>query len=303
MQSNDFKEGILLLVCRKKDRSRILDHLSYINWKKIYHFNFSEKRNKFFVILKIIYFKFFILRIIKKFDINELYLSSINNYIQLITMCLFGDGGKIVLMADGMQQIIVNSERNEGIYSTRSLPKSFSLLGIRECSLTKFSFLTPYNLVELNDEIIFKPFTKKRVCNLNSSEMGFIGMPVVDLGIVTAESHIKNLYDIKDKFPDLNFVYFAHPSESKFVIDKISKHFNVKSLDFIFEEYVSKENNVPRKIISYYSSVLLNLNLLFDEFDINYFELDNVLRSDLNLKIKLIYNYFEKISSSNFNKF
>lgn len=303
--SNQFQEvnnAYLILIGNKKAREDILFYLNKYKWEKVYSFDDISSKNLLIKVLNLVLIKYRFLLILLFNRINDLFIGSINNYIQLIFVSLFNGHGNVNLMTDGMQQIIVNEQRKKGVEYIRKTPRLFNYFGLDRFDIKSLNFITPYNIKSNIDIITQIPLKKIETSCINPSVVGFIGMPLVELGFLSLEQHLNYLQLISEKFIEKEFVYFAHPSESQSNLNEIRKNFKVVTLSQIFEEFIKVGQNVPQNIISYYSSVLLNAHLMFDELSVFYIKLSILKRQDLANNLKYLYDYFDAIENKNFKE-
>lgn len=301
-QIAEVDNAFLILVGDKKKRKDIMVYLADYNWKQIYSFAELNDKTLLSTICCLVIVKYRILVILKKNKITDLFIGSINNFIQIIFLSLFQKRGKIHLMTDGMQQIVINRLRNNRLDFMRKLPRVFLYLGLKRIDIPLLHFLTPYKLISAIDKINHVPFKKTRNVNLATNVAGFIGMPVVELGLISLETHLKNLDLINQKFKEQELIYFAHPGESENNLKQIMKNYKVVFLPRIFEEYIGEGKDVPQDIVSYYSSVLLNIHLMSDSFNVFYAKITALNRLDLADSLKHLYEYFEGLSSPKFTE-
>ena len=133
----------------------------------------------------------------------------------------------------------------------------------------------------------------------------FIGSPLIELGHLSLEKQLEYLGKIKDKYAGSEIFYFAHRRERQENLEKFSFFGKVIRSDVPFEERMEKENELPEVIVSYLSSVLINLTPVYPNISFYYFPLMNEdISSPAYLENYLIVKKgFEKISEFNFNRF
>ncbi|MBU79558.1 MAG: hypothetical protein CMD29_05495 [Flavobacteriales bacterium] len=118
--------------------------------------------------------------------------------------------------------------------------------------------------------------TKKSISN----EVFFIGQPMEKL------FGVSNYYLTLEKIIDLNpnMIYIPHRRDSyqKLKYIKESLGIRVFNIDEIIELFLIKSTSIPKKVISFYSTSLITLKILFKEqIDFNYVNKNRFLSSEL----------------------
>ena len=118
--------------------------------------------------------------------------------------------------------------------------------------------------------------TKKTISN----EVFFIGQPMENLlGVSDYYSTLKKIIDLNP-----SMVYISHRRDSlqklKYIKDVLG--IRVLRLDEIVELFLIKSTSIPKKVISFYSTTLVTLKILFKEqIEINYVNKNKLLSNDL----------------------
>ena len=92
----------------------------------------------------------------------------------------------------------------------------------------------------------------------------FIGQPVVKHGSIDLKSFIAIVDSIKKYFKknEIDFKYFAHRTEETCLLPK---EWNIQILDMPLELHIMKQENVPSNIVTFHSSAIVNLKILFGD--------------------------------------
>lgn len=301
-QITQVENAYLILTGDKRNSKKIMIYLGAYQWQMVYHVQEVSSKSFHSTILHLLKIKWLAQKIFRKHKVSRIFIGSINNFIQLVFLNLFDKRGDIFLMTDGMQQIIINELRKHNKPVLRELPKIFGLLGIKNKAIEKLNFLTPYQLYSTFDRVTYVPFKREKLYNIDSNIIAFIGMPVVELNFISKEFHLSILEKVIRKFPEKTMLYYSHPSEKRSNLECIEKYCKVVTLPKIFEEHLQTEINIPQTIISYYSSVLLNAHLMYDNLHVFYFKLSNLQRKDLAENLKFLYEYFDNLNNENFKE-
>lgn len=130
---------------------------------------------------------------------------------------------------------------------------------------------------------VFKTNNKKI-----SDEVYFIGQPMEEIiGLNYYYSVLKKINVLNP-----NFTYVAHRRDSKIKLLYIKNNLNIKVLELneIIELFLIKSKSIPKKIISFYSTSLVVLSIMFkNQIKINYAVRDKLLTKDL-MKVFEQYN-------------
>lgn len=116
-----------------------------------------------------------------------------------------------------------------------------------------------------HDTIEVFQFKSSNNTSVDSKKIFFVGSPLVELGYIESETHISNLKNIKDQFQNCTFYYFSHRREQEKNLEKYRFFGEIKRDTIPFEERMEKEKKSPGVVISYMSSILINLPQVFPQ--------------------------------------
>lgn len=248
-------------------------------------------------------------RSFKFFD--EIIFSNYRNWIHHFILNQFKTNRK-VLLSDGAGILIMAEYRKEpNKIPFESIPFNGSkffvdkVLGIKPIKHLHFYSqikmeIPPYDSIE-----VFK-FNSSNSTNVRKEKVYFIGSPLIELGHLALEKQLEYLEVIREKYASSEIIYFAHRRERQENLDKYFFFGKVIRSDIPFEERMEKENELPGVILSYLSSVIINLPPVYPDINFYYFPLED---NDFSKNTGYLENYlimrkaFEKIRESNFNKF
>lgn len=174
---------------------------------------------------------------------------------------------KVVLVDDGMSTLKDYSKYFDSKTIKFKYPKKLIFFSI-------FKFKNDKYYLENNLENILK--TKKTISN----EVFFIGQPMENLlGVSDYYSLLKKIIDL---YPSI--IYISHRRDSlqklKYIKDVLG--ISVLRLDEIIELFLIKSTSIPKKVISFYSTTLVTLKILFKEqIEVNYVTKNKLLSNDL----------------------
>lgn len=149
------------------------------------------------------------------------------------------------------------------------------------------------NYVDINSFTV----TKKRVNNniKQIDEVWFLGSPMVEAGELEIDKYKLIIHNINVNYCNNTMKYIPHKNESIKNIKIISSVAKIKYLNKPVELYLLDEDNIPKQIISFYSSGLFYVKFIYDNIvDVKSIYCDpNILNIDNNEKERL----YETISN------
>lgn len=174
----------------------------------------------------------------------------------------------------------IKKKQNSNFFSQASLDKWF-LPKINEVSLDAITFFTVYNRLnvslpdklEANNLTFYKSLKSANQKSLK--EIWFLGQPLVDVGIMKKEMYLQLI----DKALNIAYknntklVYIPHRSEN-LLKEITNKDIEIKYLNESVETYLLTSKVIPEKVIGYISSALINLNILFNNEEIELSHID-----------------------------
>ncbi|MDT0689818.1 glycosyltransferase family 52 [Salegentibacter sp. F188] len=207
----------------------------------------------------------------KSFD--NVFFSNYNSWIQHYILKQYNPQ-KTVLISDGTGIIPIASLRKEDKTIPFKGSKFFinKILGLSP--VENLHFYSPWELdIAASDSVEVFNFKSSANTKIKKDKIYFVGSPLVELGYLDKEKHLAYLKMIRSRFPDGEFSYFSHRRE---------KDENLKEYEFFgkivrdnipFEERMEVENELPGMVISYISSVLINLPQVYPQLEFYYLSL------------------------------
>lgn len=136
-------------------------------------------------------------------------------------------------------------------------------------------FYSPINVeVAKYDTLELFEFPSSTTNQVNENLIYFVGGPLVNLGYITLEDHLVYLKEIKKNFPHHTCFYFAHRGEKEEHLEQYKFFGKIVRDTITFEERLNSGEELPGRVISYVSSILINLPQVYPQILFNYFELD-----------------------------
>jgi hypothetical protein len=298
-------DSVLVLTVKSKDEAnKILHHVRSLDWKQIniWKIPLAEDKDVYLKLLKI---RVKILALKFRFPhFSKVYIGSYANLVHLAVLAEYENSCTSILLYDGLQLVSVNHFRNKGSDENRkNLPKAYKLLGFKNPKILNLTYISPLDLkITGNDRIeVIKSMKASILQEVDEESIYFIGQPLSAVGMVTAEYYVETLKKFKAGSHN-KITYFPHPRESNKVVKELSGIFEIKVPDTIFEEYFLEQNTIPGEIVSFYSSVLVNLIYLKAPIKITSIEIPKY-KINVGRFYQLLaptYEYFHNISEKNF---
>jgi TM2 domain-containing membrane protein YozV len=236
------------------EKNQIISTANFLNCKKMF-FVKNQKIVTYFHLLKFLFKKIdnFIIGHLE--DNRMLFLSKTLSY------------NKIILIDDGISSIKNHKDYFSKNYNNIRYPKELHFFSIFNLERNKFT---------LKNSFEFISDSEKRISN----DVFFIGQPMES--VLGEKKYYRILENIKLINP--NITYIAHRRDSDIKLAFISEklEFKVLRLTDIVELYLIKSSFIPKKIISFYSTSLITLKLLFKEkITVNFVFESDLLSGDL----------------------
>ena len=155
-----------------------------------------------------------------------------------------------------------------------------------------------------NIKNFFKDYKKK---TFDKNSIIFLGTGFVDKKILTSIQYFKFLKKLINLYPNYNISFFPHPVEKQNILIKdmcLKLGITYIEYDGLFETFILSQKKIPNKIISIYSSALINLTIIMqDNIDLINLIVSDILnykKDDINFDIYSEYfNNHKKINNIN----
>lgn len=249
----------------------------------------------------ILFLKFGILFKMMPDSYDTVFISNYTHYIQhqIVKHVKYHN---IILLHDGVLTLHINELRKSGkVFDGRSTSKHLMKL-FPPPRIEKLTFYTPFSFKTHNEDAVV-PFSyggvlKKR----HGREAHFIGSPLVQNKMIDQDYFDRLIGLLSAKFD--NLIYIAHPKELDHTLAKIRNYVEVIRFDKNYEEQLAESDELPHTIVSFFSSVLLNLFSVYE--DVSFVsillpvEQYQTAQMGKDEQIVKLYKYIASISSPNF---
>jgi len=202
---------------------------------------------------------------LKQNAFDEVFFTNYNSWVQHYILKQFNPE-KVILISDGTGIFSITELRKKDI----SIPFDGNKVFVEKVlGLSSIKNLHIYSQVDIevanHDTIEVFQFKSSNNTSVDSKKIFFVGSPLVELGYIESETHISNLKNIKDQFQNCTFYYFSHRREQEKNLEKYRFFGEIKRDTIPFEERMEKEKKSPGVVISYMSSILINLPQVFPQ--------------------------------------
>lgn len=297
------KDAILIVTVPSEEKAdAICDVLKGFRWQEKYTW-IVPKSNSRLETWKVLWIRVqFELLKQKIYSAENIFMGSCTNIYHLSVAAEFEQKAKVHLLYDGLGVLTFANARKNGETSIKRFPKLYKMLGYKEPNISNLTFVAPYELEVGTEDSFLKIETNEkhqRDIVLLEDQVFFIGQPLLEIGIISRYYYFKSLKWIIEQNPGKKVVYIPHPRERTDNLQEVAKIMPVKKLNMVFEEYYLTSEVFPKKVVSYCSSVLLNLFFFEGAVEI---EALKVPQDEIRLKKYMqpfnnIYEFFENLKS------
>lgn len=295
---------LIVLKNSSNNDKKILFYLDSFQWRDIIIWDIQgvEKHKNYYKIFK---FKRLINLFSSKYgNPEQVYMGSYDNLFQLAFVAKFEQESNIFLLYDGLQMVNVsNARRLNPTKGIRTFSWVFKLAQLKRPKIDKLTFISPLELlIPENDRIIILQKGDVVHPKLDMNLVYIVGQPLVDMSIIDVKEFKKMLKEIRRKYNEFRIEYIPHPKESDGIKSVVNNYFEILDLDKIFEEHYISSELFAGTIISFYSSILVNMSYLSYPSNIVAFKIhnDKIIRKSSILNIERIYTYFQLIKNPKF---
>lgn len=303
-QSPEFIENavLVLTVPDAVQEKKILYYLREFDWQSVYIL--KRTRAGFSSYSYILYFRIWLFLFKKKYPFfKKIFIGSYNNHHHTAIVGEYEDKAQIYLLSDGMQMIAVSTLRKSGENSVREFPSFFRLLKFRHPGIVHLNFISPMEIEvgEWDRVYLLDKRNNNLTPKLRKDLIYFAGQPLSEMGILSTEFYLSSLRELQSLYAEKKIIYLPHPTERSENLSEIGEMMEIKVLPHIFEEEYLSSKEFPATVVSFYSSVLINLCFMQAEVDLIAVSIpdEEIIPRDLVPKIKIIYNFLENLDVGN----
>jgi hypothetical protein len=235
----------------------------------------NSRKSKFFQALSLV-------KQLKKEHYNRVFLGSYGGVGKLLLANL--SYKESYLIDDGIATIVAHKNITTHLNQTKIGFKELRsiLFGLKVTIKTPINFFTIFNLEQVHNEIIIKhsfQYVKKSLPNPTQRDdtIYFLGQNLTEVNIVTKEKYLYYLKQILLKYHDKKIIYIPHRAEILHheITQLASENFIIKQSTMPIELFFLLQGIYPKHIISFFSSALYTLNVLFSKSMVEAFHIES----------------------------
>lgn len=239
-------------------------------------------------------------------NFDKIFFTNYNSWIQHFVLKQYSEGQKVYI-SDGTAIFPVARRRKNDITIPFQGNKLFLKYILKLDPIEQLHFYSPVNLdLAEYDSLEVFTYDSRKESKVDPNKIYFIGGPLVELEKLEEEVNLRFLRHLKQMFPGKEIIYFAHRREKEKNLKKYDFLDRVIRDDLSFEERLAQEEFLPAKIISYFSSVLINLAPVYSQIEFLYISLqpeDIIDKNGFGSRYKILKENFKAVGAKNLKEF
>ena len=276
--------------------------LTWHDWKKIIRVK-DNKKSKFFKYIKLI-------KELKKHQYNYMFFGEFGSIHKAIIPNVKKE--KLFYLDDGFgtyydyNEIILTKKYNK--FSLRQL--RFALFGYKIKIKESINLFTYFGDIKSSNRLVVKNSLNYLKTNFLSNikttdEVIFLGQPIENL--IDDETYIRFVKAIIKKYKDRNITYMPHRGETKEQIQKVkslqNNYFKFRENSIPIELYFLEKKFIPNTVLSFCSTAMTTLNIIYDIPNILSIEIPKDLMSHKENYELILKTYYSKLNQNQILKF
>lgn len=159
------------------------------------------------------------------------------------------------------------------------------------------------DVADSDTQEIFR-FKSSEGSRVNEDKVFFVGSPLVEAGYLDVEKNISYLKKVKEQFPGKQIFYFAHRREEMENLNRYDFFGEIVKDKIPFEDRMHKEEELPKHVVSFVSSVLINLPQVLPQVVFSYQELNthDILDQEYKKRYSELMKVFRNNQTANFQE-
>jgi len=286
------ENNILVLVHRslKANKAQIDSIISLYKWKEVIEIEYSKNSS----ILKYID----LVKRLKRDRYKYVFIPKLEVVPKLVIANVKKE--KVFLLDDGVMTISIyeNNIKKNIINKYNFKELRFLFFGLKIKIRDKINLFTYFDLEPINgievvkNELTFLKKTYLEGAKKDDSCVYFLGHP--SSRYIDDETYYRSLENIIKKY-NKKIIYIPHRGEnekSKNILSSMENQlFSVLDISMPVELYFLENKIYPSKVIAYYSTALITLNMIFKDCEISFIPIP--LDRDINNALKNVYKIFD----------
>ncbi|HIP55890.1 MAG TPA: hypothetical protein EYG97_02600 [Arcobacter sp.] len=294
----DLINNILILIYNKLDSNakQMEELIDTYSWDKVVKLE-QKSRSKLFDYVRLV-------KELKKESYHYLFFGNLGTIQKVIIANVNKE--KVFLLDDGTSTITYYHEfiKPNKINKFNFREFRFLFFGLKFIVEDNINFFTYFDLKSIDTiEIHHNSLSKlksKSTSTLQSEHTYFIGQPLDDIDILNETQYKNMLEEIANKE---KIFYIHHRAESKSLKETIKSikniNFEIVTTDMPLELYFLKNNIIPFKIISCYSTALTTMELMFKNIKIDIIKIPKNIVNNKIYYDKNLVKYYKEVNQDN----
>jgi len=269
----NLKNNILVIVYRSlaANKSQMKDIIDLYEWEEVIEIEYSSNSS----LLRYVE----LIKYLKKYTYKYVFISKLEVIPKLVMPNVKKE--KVFLLDDGTMTILIYEHniktKQLNKYNFREL--RFLLFGLKVKIRDKINLFTYFDLEPVHGIEVVKNnllFLKDKIKDAQKDDgiIYFLGQPISNL--IDDELYRSSLEGIIKKY-NKKLIYIPHRGETKEKLDYLSEIDNalfiIKNVDMPIELFFLNNNIYPQHVLSYYSTAVTTLNLIYENSIINYIKI------------------------------
>ena len=233
---------------------------------------------------------------------DKVFFTNYNSWIQHYLLKQYPQSQKIYI-SDGTAIFPIAERRKKDKTVPFRGNKFFAEHVLKLKPVPNLHFFTPIKLdLPPSDTMELFTYNNSAEASVDESKIYFVGGPLVELQKLKDSANMEHLNNLRDSFSAQQIHYFAHRREKEENLNRYAFFDKVIKDDRSFEERLASEKALPSKVISYVSSVLVNLAPVYPQVEFLYLPIgpeDIPAGDEFHERYKALKNNFEKLELHN----
>jgi len=286
------ENNILVIVHRslKANKVQMDSIISLHKWKEVINIEYSKNSS----ILKYIN----LIKHLKRNSYKYIFIPKLEIVPKLVIANV--EKKKVFLLDDGIMTISIyeNNIKNKKFNKYNFKEIRFLFFGLKIKIKDKINLFTYFDLKPIHgievikNELTFLKKTYLEGATKEDSCVFFLGHP--SSKYIDDETYYGSLLNIVKKY-NQKIVYIPHRGESeksKAILSAMqNQFFSVLDINMPVELYFLENKIYPSKVLAYYSTALITLNIIYKECEISFIPIP--LKNDINDALKNVYKIFD----------
>ena len=233
---------------------------------------------------------------------DKVFFTNYNSWIQHYLVKQYPQSQKIYI-SDGTAIFPIAKRRKKDKTIPFKGNKFFAEHVLKLKPVPNLHFFTPIKLdLSAGDTMELFTYDNSVEASVDNNKIFFVGGPLVELQKLKESANLEHLKKLRDFFPTQQIYYFSHRREKEENLKSYAFFDKIIRDDRSFEERLASEQELPSKVISYVSSVLVNLAPVYPQVEFLYLPIDPEdipAGNEFQVRYRALKNNFQKLELNN----